>query len=201
MWPPRRAKVFRKLCGLKYGSPAAAKAYLKIARIGPALLQCLRSSPDASKCRVTPTTILVAGNSGSSNPQSFSCLRYLTQSTTIWRMSSPTGKNQVVNDLENFVFTCRASWSTQPWSMFEGCDRPVAGAGQDREGNEGSIAALDLGAGRHGLDDVPDLLQGRHTRVPMRLGDPRLIFSYSARCPAVPSARMISACRCPATSP
>jgi hypothetical protein len=26
-------------------------------------------------------------------------------------MSWPTGKNQVVNDLENFVLTCRASWS------------------------------------------------------------------------------------------
>jgi hypothetical protein len=24
----------------------------------------------------------------------------------------------------------------------EGCDRPIAGAGQDREGNEGSIAVL-----------------------------------------------------------
>src|SRR5262249_5548513 len=37
----------------------------------------------------------------------------------------------------------------------------VAGAGQDREGDEGSMAALELGAGRPRLDDVPDLLQGR----------------------------------------
>src|SRR5262249_62165509 len=42
-------------------------------------------------------------------------------------------------------------------------------------GDEGSVAALDLGAGRHRLDDVPDLFQGRHTLVPMGLGDPRLL--------------------------
>ena len=57
----------------------------------------------------------------------------------------------------------------------EGCDRAVAGAGQGGEGDEGPVAALDLGAGRHRLDDVPDLLQGRHTLVPMGLGDPRLL--------------------------
>jgi hypothetical protein len=34
----------------------------KIVRIGPALLQCLRSSPDDSKCRVAPTTIFVAAS-------------------------------------------------------------------------------------------------------------------------------------------
>src|SRR6516225_4562513 len=58
-----------KAVRVKYGSPVAAKAPLKIARMGPALLQCLRSRPDASKCRLSPTTIFVAGNSGSSSPQ------------------------------------------------------------------------------------------------------------------------------------
>jgi hypothetical protein len=29
------------------------------------------------------------------------------------------------------------------------------------------LPALDLGAGRHHSDDMPDLLQGRHARVPM----------------------------------
>ena len=55
MCSPRRAKVFRKLCGLKYGSPAAAKAPLKIARIGPALLQCLKkydTTPRACRLHV-----------------------------------------------------------------------------------------------------------------------------------------------------
>src|SRR5262249_39412905 len=46
---------------------------------------------------------------------------------------------------------------------------------QDSEGNEGSVAALDLGAGRHRADNMPDLLQGRHTRFPMSLGDPRVL--------------------------
>jgi thiamin-phosphate kinase len=37
-------------------------------------------------------------------------------------------------------------------------------------------AGPDLGdAGRHRPDDMPDLLQGRHPRVPMRPGDPRLL--------------------------
>ena len=57
----------------------------------------------------------------------------------------------------------------------EGCDRPVAGTGQDGEGNERPVAALDLGAGRHRLDDMPDLLQRRHPRIPVGFGDPRLL--------------------------
>ena len=57
----------------------------------------------------------------------------------------------------------------------EGCDRPVAGAGQDREGDQGAVATLDLGARRHRPDDVPDLLQRRHPRFPVGLGDPRLL--------------------------
>src|SRR5262249_7526655 len=57
----------------------------------------------------------------------------------------------------------------------KGCDSPVAGAGQGGEGYEGTVAALDLGAGRHRLDDMPDLLQGRHPRVSVGLGDPRLL--------------------------
>jgi hypothetical protein len=53
---------------------------------------------------------------------------------------------------------------------FEGCDRPVAGTGQDGEGDERPVATLDLGGGRQRSDDMPDLLQRRHTRVFMRLG-------------------------------
>ena len=58
--PPRRAKVFLKLCGLKYGSPAAVNASLNICLIGLALLQCLRSSPAAANRILSPTTTLVA---------------------------------------------------------------------------------------------------------------------------------------------
>src|SRR5512132_3835810 len=36
-----------------------------LSRIGPALLQCLWSRPDASKWRLSPITIFVAGNNGS----------------------------------------------------------------------------------------------------------------------------------------
>ena len=57
----------------------------------------------------------------------------------------------------------------------EGRNRPVAGAGQGGEGDQCPVAALDLGAGRHHPDDMPDLLQGRHPRVPVGLGDPRLL--------------------------
>src|SRR5262249_61730059 len=41
---------------------------------------------------------------GSSLPQSFSFRRKLTQSATILRMSSPTGKKQVIKVLLRFVF-------------------------------------------------------------------------------------------------
>jgi hypothetical protein len=73
----------------------------------------------------------------------------------------------------------------------EGCNRPVAGASQDREGHERPVAALDFRSGRHRSDDVSDLLQGRHTRVPMGLGDPRLfrrqveIFGIGVRNPGL----------------
>ena len=73
--PPRSASVFLKLWGLKYGNPTAANASLKMALIALALLQYLCSSPIASNWRLSPTTILVAGNSGSSSPQSFSFRR------------------------------------------------------------------------------------------------------------------------------
>jgi len=56
-----RARVFLKLCGLKYGSPAAMKAFLNIVRMGEAVLQCFRSKPAASKCCEAPTAIRVAG--------------------------------------------------------------------------------------------------------------------------------------------
>src|SRR5262245_44531462 len=43
-----------------------------------------------------------------------SVARYFTQSTTIWRTSSPTGKNHVENVFENLVRTSRASCTTLP---------------------------------------------------------------------------------------
>src|SRR5262249_855160 len=57
----------------------------------------------------------------------------------------------------------------------EGSNRPVAGAGQGGEADEGPVAALNLGIGRHGADDVLDLLQSRYSRVPTGFGDPRLL--------------------------
>src|SRR5262249_25302633 len=93
----------------------------------------------------------------------------------IWTTPSPTGKNHVVNVLQNFVFTCRASWLTLPWwniDVFEleGCRCSVPGASQDREGDEGLIAAFNLGARRHHVDDMPDLLQGGHSLLATRFG-------------------------------
>ena len=72
---PSWARVVLKLCGLKYASPAASKARLKIARIGDAVLQCRRAKPTAWNCCVSPSSTSVAGNSGSSLPHSFSCRR------------------------------------------------------------------------------------------------------------------------------
>jgi hypothetical protein len=53
----------------------------------------------------------------------------------------------------------------------EGCGRPIAGTGQDGKGNKGSITTLYFGRGRHHGDDVSDLLQRRHSLVPVGLGD------------------------------
>src|SRR5262249_22218009 len=57
----------------------------------------------------------------------------------------------------------------------EGSDGPVTGTGEYGEGDERTVAALDLGGRRHGPDDIPDLLKGRHARIPVSLGDPRLL--------------------------
>jgi hypothetical protein len=51
------------------------------------------------------------------------------------------------------------------------CRRPVPGARQDREGDEGLIAAFNLGVRRHHVDDMPDLLQGGHSLLAPRFGD------------------------------
>jgi len=53
---PTWTRVFLKLCGLKYGSPAASKAPRKIVRIGDAVLQCLRAKPTASNCLDSPNS-------------------------------------------------------------------------------------------------------------------------------------------------
>jgi hypothetical protein len=53
----------------------------------------------------------------------------------------------------------------------EGCGSPIAGTGQDGKGNEGSITTLYFGRGGHYGDDVSDLLQRRHSLVPVGLGD------------------------------
>ena len=72
---PSRVSVFRRLCGLKYGRPARSNASQKTLRIGSAVLQSFRSSPVASNWRVLPSTMRVAGKSGSSLPHSLSCHR------------------------------------------------------------------------------------------------------------------------------
>src|SRR5262249_16995017 len=59
----------------------------------------------------------------------------------------------------------------------EGRNGPVAGAGQDREGDERAVAALDLVAARHRPDDVLDLLQRRHPRLAVRLFLCQLCFA------------------------
>src|ERR1035437_750447 len=46
-------------------------------RLDAALLQCFRSRPTTSNWRVAPTAMRVAGNKGSSLPQSFSSRRYV----------------------------------------------------------------------------------------------------------------------------
>ena len=48
--------------------------------------------PTASKWRLAPTSMRVAGNSGSSLPQSNASRKNATHSTTIWPISSTTGK-------------------------------------------------------------------------------------------------------------
>ena len=65
-------------------------------------------------CRLQPSFTSVDGNRGSSPPHSFLVTRNSTQSSTIRRISFPTGKNLVVNVLENLVRTSHASWITQP---------------------------------------------------------------------------------------
>lgn len=106
---PRLTRVFLKLCGLKYGSPAARKESRNILLIGEALPQWERSSPVAPNWRFDPSSIRVDGKSGSLLLQSCSSLRQRTHSSTISTTSSPTGKKYVLNVLLNFVFTSRAS--------------------------------------------------------------------------------------------
>ena len=48
--------MFLKLCGLKYGSPAALKAWRKIARMGAAVLQLRRARPATSNCPDSPSS-------------------------------------------------------------------------------------------------------------------------------------------------
>ena len=77
----------------------------------------------------------------------------------------------------NSPYGCHSSYAGNPLvdvDVFEleGCSRPVPSARQEREGDEGTVAAFNIGAGRHLPDDVPDLLQRRHTGIAMRLGDP-----------------------------
>ena len=60
----------------------------------------------------------VAGNSGSSLPHNNSSRRYATHSARMRRISSPTGKKNVVKVLLNLVWTSRASCSTLPAVMF-----------------------------------------------------------------------------------
>src|SRR5262249_7999356 len=155
IWPPSSAKVFLKLCGLKYARLAAAKASLKIARIGPALLQCLRSSPDASKCRLSPTTIFVAGNSGSSSPQSFSCRRY-----TLRRIEVRPGLDHIEGRLQGLRTRCSLrrlkEAARQPAAEALGAGRPGLSVAVDVEiGEAGVIRGMEqLGRLRQPDQDV-----------------------------------------------
>lgn len=56
-------------CVRRLPNPALAKASRKIVRMGDAVLQCSRSRPDDSNWRVAPSAMRVAGNRGSSFPQ------------------------------------------------------------------------------------------------------------------------------------
>lgn len=53
--------------------------------------------------------------------------------------------------------------------------RAVAGAGQDRERDQGAVARFNIGGGGHRGEDVSDLLQGRHRRGAAGLCDPRIV--------------------------
>ena len=62
----------------------------------PRVNQCACSSPVTVKRRSGPVSTRDFGKIGSSTPKLLSVRRYITQSTTIFWMASPTGKNQVV---------------------------------------------------------------------------------------------------------
>src|SRR4029078_13381089 len=57
----------------------------------------------------------------------------------------------------------------------EGGDGAAAGAGEQGEGHDSSIALLDVGAGWHRLQHLPDLVDSRNGPVGDGLGDPRFL--------------------------
>ena len=72
---------------------------------------------------------------------------------TTARISSPTGKKNVGKVLLNLVLTSCASWNTRSaiksmcFELHRG-NRPIPGAGEKREGNQGAISPLDIGVAR-----------------------------------------------------
>lgn len=110
------ARVFLKLCGLKFGRPAAIKTSWNILRIGVAVLQCARSSPAASNWREGPNATQVDRKIGSSLPHSFSSRRYETQSAIILRISSPTGKKRCwMIYWTSSLLPVHPDWHNQQW--------------------------------------------------------------------------------------
>jgi hypothetical protein len=90
------------------------------------------------------------------------------------RTSSPTGKNQVPNDLENFDFPCRAQLDLGRYPCAELRDA-VALSRAPVGIVKGAVATLDLGASGHCADDMSDLLERRHACFPVGLGDPDIL--------------------------
>jgi hypothetical protein len=84
---PSIASACRKLCGLKPGKPADSNASLKMARIAPALLQCLRARPAAWNWRSGPCSIKVAGVHGENRAQSQGFLTLTPTRATVTMMA------------------------------------------------------------------------------------------------------------------
>ena len=62
---------------------------------------------------------------------------------------------------------------------FQRGDGAIARTGEQGEGHDGSVAQLDIGDGRHGLQHMPDLVDGRHRPLGNGLGDPGLLIGQS----------------------
>lgn len=95
-------------------------------------------------------------------------------------MSSPTGKNDDVNVFARFgAYFARILMDQAAFDIdvFQGHGRDgfVARAAQQREGDQGSVAQLDMGFCRHCCNRMANLADGWYRLFPHCSSNPRII--------------------------